>query len=88
MTIILVGDTCTRVPTCFLSVYCPMFVQFGIRDLNVMLLAFPPSFVTIGDEKVQFSYKCQQNYTQRTYRKIQLYAKSKEHLGKRHGTHH
>jgi hypothetical protein len=49
---------------------------------------FSPSFVTIGDEKVQFSYKCQQNYTQRTYRKTQLYAKSKEHLGKRHGTHH
>jgi hypothetical protein len=46
-----------------------------------------PSFATIGDEKVRFSYKCQQNYTQRANRGTQLYAKSKEHLGKRHGTH-
>jgi hypothetical protein len=30
-----------KVPTRSLSVNCPMFVQFGIRDLNVMLLAFP-----------------------------------------------
>jgi hypothetical protein len=47
-----------------------------------------PSFATIGDEKVRFSYEFQQNYTQRTYRETQLYSESKQYLGKRHGTHH
>jgi hypothetical protein len=36
-----------------------------------------PSFATIDDKKVHFSYKCQQNYTQRAYRETQLYAKIK-----------
>jgi len=40
MTTVLVGNLCTRVPTRSFSVYCSMFVQFGIRDPNVMLLGF------------------------------------------------